>query len=218
MRKLQVLSVLAVAVTLCGASVASAATWGLGVHGSFNTHSMQEWNDALDEANSSGAEYENVGNDITGGLDVRMWATPNWMFSAGWEPLFLNTEDSVSETELSLNAHAFTVSGAYFFPSSSKAKYGLGAGLGYYKSAGELSSGGSSIDIQGGGIGFHFMGIGEWSMSPGMSFTGGLGYRVANLSDLEITDGVDTADSPYENDYSGVMARAGLSFSMPKAN
>lgn len=220
MRKLQILSVLAVAVAVsCGPSLASAATWGAGVHGSFNTHTMQDWNDALDAANDSGSEFENVGNDFTGGIDLRMWATPNWLFSAGWEPLFLNTEDNVSGQELSLNAQAFTATGAYFFPSSSKAKYGLGAGLGYYMNSGELKDPSSpTIDIQGGGVGFHFMGLGEWTMSPGMSFTGTAGYRIAKLTNSELTDGTTTADSPYDNEYSGFMARAGLSFYMPNAS
>jgi hypothetical protein len=152
-------------------------------------------------------------NGFTGGLDVRVWATQSWMFSAGWEPLFVNTEDEASGDKLSVDANAFTVSGAYFFPSPSNAKYGIGAGVGYYSIGGELESGGSSVDITGSTVGFHFMGLGEWTVSPGFAITGGAGYRIANVGDTKMND---VSSSPeYETDYSGFMARAGLAFYLP---
>ena len=195
---------------------ASAATFGGEVYGAFNTHTMGDWNDVIDDANTSGGNFDNVSSDLTGGLDLRMWASPNWMFSAGWEPLFLNTEDSSSDTKLTLDANAFTFTGAYYFPSSSKARYGLGAGLGYYVSGGSIESPSSpTVDIDGSGVGFHFLGLGEWTVSPGFSITAASGYRVAKLSSTELTDGTTTVDSPYDSDYSGFMGRVGLAFYMP---
>lgn len=213
MNVLAVLGVLAMAMPVS----ASAATFGGEVYGAFNTHSMKDWNDAIDLANTGGSNFDNVSSDFTGGLDLRMWTSPNWMFSAGWEPLFLSTEDSANPgDELSLNANAFTATGAYFFPSSSNAKYGIGAGLGYYVNSGSLKSTGSpDIDIQGSGIGFHFLGMGEWTVSPGFSVTAASGYRVAKLSDSKLSDGTTEVDSPYDNDYSGFMGRVGLAFYMP---
>lgn len=202
--------------SIVATSSASAVTFGGHVYGAFNTHSMDDWNDAIDESNDLGAEWDNVGSSLTGGLEARMWANQNWLIAAGWEPLFLNTEDGSTDAELSLDGHAFTATGGYFFPSTGNARYGIAAGVGLYVSAGELDDGGSTpIDIQGNGVGFHFMGLGEWTVSPGFAVTGGAGYRVANLSDTELTDGTTTADSPYENDYSGFMARVGLAFYLP---
>jgi hypothetical protein len=218
MRKhMNVLAVLGVFALAMVPVAASAATFGGEVYGAFNTHSMQDWNDAIDLANTSGSNFDNVGSDITGGLDLRMWASPNWMFSAGWEPLFLNSEDSANPGDkLSLNANAYTVTGAYFFPSASNGKYGIGGGLGYYSNSGKLESTGSpDVDITGSGVGFHFVGLGEWTVSPGFSVTTTAGYRVAKLTSNELSDGTTTVDSPYDNDYSGFMGRVGLAFYLP---
>jgi hypothetical protein len=208
------------ALSLSMSSQASAMTFGGEVYGAFNTVSMEDWNDAIDESNSSsGSDFDNVSNGFTGGLDLRAWMTPSWLVTVGWEPLFLSSEDgNDSSNKLSLDANAYTATAAYFFPSAGKAKYGIGAGIGFYQSNGELESSGSpTIDIDGNGIGFHFLGMGEWTVSPGFSFTAAAGYRVANLSDTELTDGTTTVDSPYDNDYSGFMSRVGLSFYMPKS-
>src|SRR6266850_917706 len=181
MRKhMNVLAVLGVLTLAMIPVAASAATFGGEVYGAFNTHTMGDWNDAIDLSNStSGSNFDNVSSDLTGGLDLRMWATPNWLFTAGWEPLFLNSEDSANPGDkLTLDANAYTFTGAYFFPSSSKAKYGLGAGLGYYVNNGTLESTGSpTVDITGSGVGFHVLGLGEWSVSPGFSVTAASGYR-----------------------------------------
>jgi hypothetical protein len=218
---MNVLAILGVLALAAVPVTASAATFGGEVFGAYNTHSMKDWNDAIDVSNSSGSNFDNVSSDLTGGVGLRMWANPNWMFSANWEPLRLKTEDSstpgVTNT-VNLDANAYMATGAYFFPtSSSKAKYGIGAGLGYYVSNGSAeSTGNPSATIDGSGVGFHFMGLGEWQMSPGFSFTGTAGYRVAKLSDLKINQtGSPEADSPYDNDYSGFMGRVGLAFYMP---
>jgi len=213
MRKLIVPSVLAVALALTS-SAASAATWGGEVFGAFNTHAMENVNDQIDLANQGGADINNVENGWGGGLGLRMWATPNWMFSAGWEPLWLNAEDEVSGDKTSLNANAFTVTGSYFFPTAGNAKYGIGAGIGYYSMNGDAESTGSpTVDVTGSTVGFHFMGLAEWTVSPGFAITGGAGYRIANVADTQFDD--QSASPEFETDYSGFMARAGLAFYMP---
>lgn len=201
--------------SLAAASVASAATFGAQVYGAFNTYAMGEWNDAIDEANAMfGNDFDNVGSGLTGGVEVRMWANSSWLVAAGWEPLFLDSEDSVSGSEVNLNAHAITVTGGYFFPTTGSARYGVAAGLGLYINAGELNSPGTSVDVRGNDVGFHLLGLGEWTVSPGFAVTAGAGYRIAKLSESELTDGTNTVDSPYDNDYSGLIARVGLVFYM----
>lgn len=220
MRRTGILASLALAATMSIASQASAMTFGGEVYGAFNTVSMKDWNDAIDQANASGSSFENVNNGFTGGINLRLWANPNWLFMAGWEPLFISTEDSSTPGDkLTLDANAFTATGAYFFPTGGNAKYGVGAGVGFYQNSGKLESAGSpDVDIQGNGVGFHFLGLGEWTVSPGFAVTGGAGYRVANLSNTEFSDGTTTADSPYDNDYSGFMGRVGLAFYMPSGS
>jgi opacity protein-like surface antigen len=218
MRRVQLVSILAIAASMVfGASLASAATFGAEVYGAFNTHSMGDWNDLIDQANASGADANNINNGITGGLDLRMWATPNWMFSAGWEPLFLSTKDEVSGDKISTNANSIQLTGSYFFPTAGKAKYGIGAGLGYYMIGGKVESatpGTPEADITGSAVGFHILSQGEFAISPNFNFTAGAGYRFANVGDTKIDD--QSANPKFETDYSGFMARAGISFYMPQ--
>ena len=112
-------------------------------------------------------------------------------------------------------ANAIVVSGNYFFPTNSNAKYGIGAGVGYYMVGGEAEDGTTSLttDVSGSTVGFHFMGLAEWTVSPGFAITGGAGYRIANVGDTQFDE--TSTDPETETDYSGFMARAGLAFYMP---
>jgi hypothetical protein len=213
MRSKKTLTILALAAGTLMAVNASAATFGAGVHGSFNTHTMGDLNDAIDITNAGGADYNNITNGFTGGLDLRMWASPNMMFSAGWEPLFSSTKDETGAgPEFSFTTHALEFNGAYFFPTAGTAKYGIGAGLGYYMAGGEID--GVDGNFSGSGIGFHFMGMSEWQVSPGFAVTGNAGYRIAKIDNLEFDD----ADAPWDLDYTGFTGRLGLAFYMPQAN
>ena len=69
-----------------------------------------------------------------------------------------------------------------------------------------------SVDIGGSTVGFHFLGLTEWTPSPGFGVTGAIGYRVAKIDETEF-DGVKDPNS--ETDYSGLMLRAGLAFYLP---
>ena len=197
---LAVLAAAAMAVTPMQAS--AAPTFGGEVFGAFNTYAMGDVNDAIDALNGLGADYDNVSNGLTGGLGIRMWANESWMFSGVWEPLFITIEDGQGGPDLTADASSYQFTGSYFFPSMSSARYGIGAGLGYYTLAEDTG--------EGSGVGFHVLGMGEWTVSRGFSLTAGAGYRVA---DIEVDNaGGATAD------YSGFMARVGLALYMPSGN
>jgi hypothetical protein len=177
-------------------------SFGGEVFGAFNTYAMGDVNDAIDALNGGGAEYDEIGNGMTGGLGLRVWATENWMFSGVWEPLFATTEDASGGPELTADASSFQFTGSYYFPSATNARYGIGAGLGYYSLSEDTGEGSA--------VGFHFLGMGEWTVSRGFSVTGGAGYRVADVE-------VDNAGGA-SVDYTGFMARLGLAFYMPTNN
>jgi hypothetical protein len=135
------------------------------------------------------------------------------MFSTDWEPLRLSTESGTNTINVDANSFQFTA--AHFFPSATKARYGVGAGIGYYSISGsseDTSDPSSNFDLQGTGFGFHALGFGEWSVNESLALTGSAGYRVADI-------GIDDVP-PYVVDqtanYSGVMARVGFAFYMPK--
>jgi hypothetical protein len=205
----------AVAVMAFATAPAKAMTVGAEAFGAFSTYGMSDWQDAIDQANAGGANFDDVNGGIGGGLGLRMWPNSNWMLAATWEPMFESSKDDASSTDLKLNGNSFQATAGYFFPTTGPAKFGVGAGLGFYSLNGEISDPSASVDVTGSTVGFHFLGMAEWSVSPGFAVTGSAGYRVAKISDTEV-DG--QSQSPeLETDYSGMMLRAGVAFYMPSA-
>lgn len=211
MRRMFVIMPAVLALSMAGPAAAE-TTIGGEVFGAFNTYAMNDWNDLIDAANTGGAELDQVSGGITGGLGARMWTNPNLMLSLVWEPLFLETEDS--NQALNLDGNSFQLGFAYFFPSQTKAKYGLGAGLGLYSVSGEATETGEpDLELEGTGVGFHLMGHGEWTVSPGFAVTAGAGYRVA---EIELDEPVGFSGIP-DADYSGFMGRLGLALYLSSA-
>lgn len=197
------------------AAPAAAATYGVEVFGAVNTHSMKDWNErVVAPVNQGGGNMDEFSSGYGGGLGLRAWPNSNWMVSASWEPLFVSREEKVSGDKATLDANAFEASAGYFFPATSQARFGLGAGLGIYQLAGEISSTGSNdLKIEGSTVGFHIHGLMEWNVKPGMAITGNAGYRMANIKDTQI-DNV-SATPELETDYSGFTFRGGLAFYFP---
>ena len=207
----------AVAAMALAAAPAFAMTVGGEVFGTFSTFSMNDWNDAIDQANASGSNFDNVKGGLGGGLGLRLWPNSTWMLAATWEPMFENSKDGVTSQELNLDGNSFQGTAGYFFPTTGPAKFGIGAGVGYYKLGGTLKDPGNpDVKLEGSTVGFHFMGMTEWTVSPGFAVTGTAGYRIAKIDDTEFNS---TSASPkWETDYSGLMLRAGLAFYMPSAS
>ena len=206
---------LAVLVALAGGSSPSSAQIGAEVFGAFNTYSMEDWNDAIaGPIAASGTNFDEISGGFGGGLGLRFFASPNFMISGVWEPLFVTRADDATGDKLKLDGNSIQGSVAYFFPTAGSARYGLGAGVGYYMLSGEAEDPTDPPpgELEGNGVGFHFMGLGEWTVSPGFAVTGGAGYRVANIDDTEL-DGV-SSNPKFETDYSGMMLRLGLAFYM----
>jgi hypothetical protein len=192
-----------------------AMTLGGEVFGAFDTHAMSDWKDVTDLTNANGGDIEDPSSSFGGGLGLRMWPNANWMIAATWEPIFLTREEKVSGEELKLDANSFQGTVGYFFPTTGPGKFGLGAGVGFYSLNGEITGAGGG-DLSGSTVGFHFMGMGEWTVSPGFAITGTAGYRIAKISDTQFND--QSADPEFETDYSGLMLRAGLAFYMPSSS
>jgi hypothetical protein len=197
------------------APAAAAMNWGGEVFGAFSTHSMSDWNDrVVTPAQQGGADIDEFSTGFGGGLGLRMWPNSNWMVSATWEPLFVSREEKISGDKINLDANAFELTGGYFFPTSSQVKFGVGAGLGVYQLAGEItSSGNPDVKLEGNTVGFHLHGLMEYLVSPGFAITGNAGYRFADIKDTE-ADG-QSASPEFSTDYSGLALRAGIAFYLP---
>jgi hypothetical protein len=201
-------------------SLAAAGTFGAEVFGGFNSYSMKDVND-LNAATAT--DFDDVSSGLSAGLGVRMWANQNWLLSASWEPLFAKTESATTNVKENLNANSFQVSGTYFLPSTTSAKYGFGAGIGYYSIGGEYevtAPTASTSKIEGSGPGFHVLGTGEWTVNKSWAFTGSAGYRIA---DIEMKDengnNITTASgSNATADYSGFIGRVGVVMYFPSSS
>jgi len=216
-RKSALTILLAIACVATIAAPAAAANVGGEVFGAYSTHSMKDWNDRIvAPTNQAGGNMDEFSSGYGGGLGLRMWPNSSWMVSASWEPLFVSREEKVSGDMAKLNANAFEATAGYFFPSSSQARFGVGAGIGVYSMAGEITSTSSTdIKLEGSTVGFHFMGLMEWNVRPGFAVTGNAGYRVANIKDTKVDN--QSATPELATDYSGVMLRAGLAFYLPRS-
>jgi len=205
-------------------SLAAAGTFGAEVFGGFNSYSMSDVNDVITDSNtSSGTNFDEVSSGLSAGLGLRMWANQNWLISASWEPLFANTESTANSEKLKLNANSFQLGGTYFLPSNTNAKYGFGAGIGYYSISGEdevTSPTPATSKIEGSGAGFHLLGVGEWTINKSWAFTGSAGYRIA---DIEMKDEngnpvLTPSGSNATADYSGFIGRVGLVMYFPTSS
>jgi hypothetical protein len=208
-----VAAVVALAAWMTPAS--AAPTFGGELFGAYNSYAMTDVNEQIQLANQNdGSTFDELSGSFTGGLGLRTWANTNWLFSASWEPLPSKTESGT--TTLDMNANSFQVNGAYFFPSSStKARYGIGAGLGYYLLNGKIEDTGSTEDIGGNGVGFQVFGLSEWQVSPGFAVTGTAGYRNA---DFEIESENIAELHGRGATYSGFMGRVGMAFYLPTSS
>src|SRR5438094_748127 len=65
------LAVLVAAVMAFAAAPAFAMTVGGEAFGTFSTYSMKDWNDLIDQSNTSGSNFDNVNGGIGGGLGLR---------------------------------------------------------------------------------------------------------------------------------------------------
>jgi len=220
MNRLRLVAVGALALMAFAAAPALAMTWGGEVFGTFDTHSMSDWKDQVfDPIKSSGGSISDPTSSWGGGLGLRMWPNSTWMLAATYEPIFLTRKEDVTNAKFDLGANSFQVTGGYFFPSPGNAKFGVGAGIGYYSLNGKITGtggpppSGADGDLSGSTVGFHFMGMGEWTMSPGFAITGSAGYRIAKISDTKLND--QSSSPEFATDYSGFMLRAGVAFYMP---
>jgi len=211
--------VMALLALTAGAASAASMRWGGQAWGAFNTHSMGDWNDAIDQANASGSNFDNINNGYSFGVGPTVMVNDTWQFGVHYERLIAKkSTDSVSNEELKPAANAFGVSGGYWFPSHSQMNFGLGVSVDYMKLAGTLSDPTTEAKIDGSGVGGEVMGMANWGFTPMFAANFGAGYRFANINIDEI-GGTSTAGSPLQNeDYSGLSLRVGFSLTQPASH
>lgn len=207
-----IFAVVSLAVALNAAPGAAAEMrWGAQVFGGWDTHSMDDWNTAIDQANSFGSNYDNIKNGLAFGGGPVVTVDDRWQFGAHFERLMAKKSEDAG-TEVKPVANAMGVTAGYLFPSNSPMNFGLFASVDYMSLAGTLSDPSTSNDIKGSGVGFLFGGNTNYAFSPTMGGNVSLGYRVADIG-VDTIGGQDASGSGLDTEnYSGLAARVGFTF------
>ena len=219
-----------VAVLGLGPSQAEGASqFGVAAFGGFQTYSMEDVNDDIQDTNDFlGTSIDEVGNGVGFGAGLRMRTSGPVVLSLDYMRLTGGSSDSGDdgvasyEIDYDVPANAFVLGATYLFPSASKARFGISGGLGYYMADASLklsaTDGINSISEEatgsGSGVGFHGAGTVDFMLSPVAHLEASLGYRFAKSGDLEVEydDGSSETLEDYQVDWSGLMSKVGFAF------
>ena len=203
------------AVAVVSSSSAAEMRWGAQVFGSYDTHAMDDWNNVIDQANTSGSNFNNIHSGMAFGAGPVVTVNDSWQFGAHFERLMAKKSED-SGTEVKPVANAFGLSVGYLFPSHSPLNMGLFASFDDYTLASTVSDPTASNDVKGSGIGFSFGGTTNYAFSPMFAGNFSLGYRAADIK-VDTIGGVDATGSPLSSEnYSGVVARLGITLQQPR--
>jgi outer membrane protein with beta-barrel domain len=231
MKSALVLGALALVAIPCAALANQPIKVGISGFGGFHSYRMSDVNEQIDSVNvdpgllgGSGTTLDKISKGFGLGGGIHAWVTDAIFLSVDYERLFAKSSASGTNSgtafDLDLNApaNAVTLSGAYFFPMKGKIRYGLGAGVGYYKAAASLkyssASFDSSSDVKGHAIGFHGVGRIDYPAASNVHVEVQAGYRYAKTTNIEINgDEIVNADgSKQKIDWSGLLSRAGITY------
>jgi hypothetical protein len=215
----------------CPPAAEGAAKLGISVFGGYESYSMSDVNDAIEDGNTLlGTSVDEVSSGIAFGAGVKMRTAGPVVLSFDYQRLNASASGSGDDgtfgydVEYNLPANALVLGATYLFPSASKTRFGINGGIGYYMADGsldatvtELSSGISASDetqISGNGVGFHGAGTMDLMLSPVVHLDATLGYRIAKSGDVEFeySDGTTETFADEEIDWSGFMSQVGFTF------
>jgi hypothetical protein len=173
--------------------------------------------------------------------------TNDVLLSVEYERLMAKSSKDVASsgtpyhTECKIPANGFTLTGAYFLPSASKARFGLGAGVGCYstKATVDFSSQGKPVkdtdlglgqtgdpilsgELKGSGFGLHGVGIMEYAATSRIHADLRIGLRLAKTTELEDKATGEALENDkgekVKADWGGILLRAGFTFFFGKAD
>jgi hypothetical protein len=211
--------IVAAALVAAVPAFAGTAQFGIGGFAGYNSYSMNDVNDIF-----SGTPIDDISSGMGFGGGLRVRTSPSLLLSLDYERLSGSTSASgvsngvTYDVDFDMPANAIVAGATYFFPSASKARFGVTGGVGYYMADGggtiSLDDGVNNFtatgDVTGNGVGFHGGGALDVALSPVAHFEAMAGYRVAKTGDLEDSDGTTIPD--FSAEWSGFMSRAGFSF------
>jgi hypothetical protein len=209
---------------LLAPALANAATrpWLSGSFG-YSGYAMDDVNDDIGEINAtlagSGLEMDEITKGLSYGLAFGLDVSPAFSIGLGYDRLTGQSDvsDPSGSIEYDLPANLLRGFGRYSFQSTGKAKGFLEASLGRVSSDATatltvVGVGTQSFKFEGSGLAFEGAGGVSYWTSPTIAMFGLVGYRVANVEDVEV-DGqpaYNVSGENYSIDYSGIFMRLGL--------
>jgi hypothetical protein len=221
-----ILVILLVAPSLSGTAFAS-GQWGVSGFAGYHSYSMSDLNDEVIAPinlvlSGTGYSMDKITSGIGFGGGIRYRTPGKLTIGVDYERLDGSSELKVpgGSFKISTPADAVSATLVYFFPSTSKARFGLGGGLGYYSSSGEAKVYDSttqqeqSESLEGSGVGVHGVGAMDLTLSPVAHLEANIGYRYAKTTDLTIagTKAQTSSGDDAKLDWSGLLTRVGFTF------
>jgi hypothetical protein len=203
--------------SMLAVSSGSAATmrWGAQVFGGYDTHSMNDWNTAIDQANAGGSHFDNIKSGMAFGVGPTVLVDDRWQFGAHYERVMASKSEDQG-TEVKPVANAFGVSAGYLFASQSPMNLGLFVSLDDMTLAGSLSNGTTTNKVKGSGFAWALGATSSYTFSSMFSGNLSLGYRGADIN-VDSIGGVDATGSGLDTEnYSGMVARLGFTVQQPR--
>ena len=197
---------------------------GVALFGGFHNYTMTDVNQTFIAPLNNYLGLVDALKDIKSGWGVgsglRVRPSSALLIALDYERLFARSDFTTFMLAFRVDtpANAFTLTSTYLFPSSGKGRFGIGLGLGYYRSAGSIGIDTLGVatrtDLVGSGVGFHGLVSFDTEISPNVHFEGNGGFRYAKTTDVKVEDvTILNADgSKATIDWSGLMTRAGLTF------
>ena len=215
---------LVLAVSVSGAAPAAKAKPWFGAYGAWSGYSMGDVNRDIGDFNAelagTGYSMDEITNGFGFGALLGVDLNPQFAVGVAAEHLLASTDFTAEGVTLTydLPANTFCAFGEYRLPTEGTLGFRLGAAAGLVATSGSLELivpglGGGSADVTGTGPMFQFYGTGEMWSTPQLAVTATLGYRYANVSELDVA-GITLRK--FGADYSGILARAGLKFYLTK--
>lgn len=198
----------------------SPVTFYIGGSLGYNSYSLSDVNDeirAIGDVSGLGSDEINggIGYQIEGGLSLRSGIS----FGLGYERMTGKSEisDNTGGIEYSTPANAIFGTFEYALPTHSAFGVSLGASIGKISTAGGVrlwvtGEGSAAADFEGSGLYGEGRLIGNFAAGKFFVFSPSIGYRVANISEIQIQNEVIYKDdgSKVELDYGGFTAHLGL--------
>lgn len=202
-----ILPAIAIALSVAPGSTHADVRLGGQVAGTFNTHSMKDWNDLSGRQDPS-LGLRDIQNGFSFGAGPVLILDDRWLFGVHYERLIAQKAGR-ERPRIEPSANSFGASCAYLIPSNSRFRLGLGGALDFVSLAGEVQDEFLS-ETKGSGVGFQVLGLGRFSMNPALSGLVSVGYRRADIH-IDELGGVDLSSIGLDTeDYSGLVARLGI--------